>query len=133
MLRWVAALVTVAQAAAGACAARPCDGVDTALSPGRRRDYARLVASAVTTHVDPSAVHFRTFMASGSWSAIYAAMPGSEDGVFFFQDSNGQQRFREVWGGWADPSDKPELTRRARQLGAPADLAACFADVVTRH
>ena len=115
-----------------AYAAQACEGVDTALSAARKHEYALLVAKAMTVKVDPSAVKLRNFMESGPWSAVYASTPVSDDGVFFFQNVNGQKQFKEVWGGSADPSEKPELTKWVRDLGAPERLATCFADVVTR-
>lgn len=39
--------------------------------------------------------------------------------------------FREVRGGWSDPSELPELVAWAKKLGVPADLAKCFAETVT--
>jgi hypothetical protein len=55
----------------------------------------------------------------------------SDDGVMFFQTVNGKKQFRDVWGGYADPSEKPELVSWAKKLGAPQGLADCFADAVT--
>ena len=60
-------------------------------------------------------------------------MSDSEDGFFFFKETRGRKQFKEVWGGWADPSEKSELIKWAAKLGVPTGLAACFADVATRH
>lgn len=124
---------TGAHAASKAVHMPACDGVDMHLSPSSRHEYAALVAQSVTTGVKPAQVSLHTFIASGSWSAVYASIPDSEDGFFFFKESGGRKRFKEVWGGWAASSEKPELIEWARQLGVPASLAACFADVVTRR
>jgi len=135
-LRWTVsgfALVYAAIVCCAAYAAQPCDGVDTDISPAREQEYAGLVAKAVTAKIKPSTVKFHNFMASGDWSAVYVSTPVGDDGVFFFQNVNGQKQFKEVWGGWADPAEKPDLTKWARKLGAPQNLAACFADVVARH
>lgn len=135
-LKWVVSTLAFAYVTftcGVAHAVQPCDAVDTNLSPARKQEYAALVAKAVTARIKPSAVKFRNFMEGGSWSAVYVSTPVGDDGVFFFQDVNGQKQFKEVWGGWADPSEKPDLIKWARKLGAPENLAACFADVVTRH
>lgn len=117
----------------GARAAQPCDGVDTNLSPQRKQEYAALVTKAMTAKIKPSAVKILNYMEAGSWSAVYASTPASDDGVFFFQDANNRKKFKDVWGGWADPSEKSELIEWAKKLGAPRELSACFAEVVTRH
>ena len=41
---------------------------------------------------------------------------------------DGQNQFKDVWGGVADASERDEQIAFAEGLGAPADLAACFAD-----
>jgi secreted PhoX family phosphatase len=108
-----------------------CDGVKVEVTNARRAEYAPLVASAMGQKVRPDQVKFSTIMESGNWSAAYVSTPVSDDGVMFFQTVAGKKRFREVWGGWADPSERPELVAWARKLGAPADLARCFAETVT--
>ncbi len=70
-------------------------------------------------------------MESGGWSVIYVSTPVSDDGVMFFQMAGGKKRFRDIWGGYADPSERSELASWARKLGAPQDLARCFARTVT--
>lgn len=125
--------VHAALACSAALAAEPCEAVDTNLSPARKQEYAVLVASALTTKIKPADVKLQNFMGSGAWSAVYVSTPVSDDGVFFFQDVNGKKTFKEVWGGWADPSEKPSLVKWGKKLGVPDDLASCFADVVTRH
>jgi hypothetical protein len=131
-LIWGVALACSCHAGA-AEAAQPCAGVDTNMSPERKQEYAALVTKAMTAKIKPSAVKILNYMEAGSWSAVYASTPASDDGVFFFQDDNNQKTFKDVWGGWADPSEKPELIRWARKLGAPQELSKCFADVVTRN
>lgn len=110
-----------------------CPGVDTSLTAARKQEYAVLVMKSLTPKVAISGISVHDFMAEGAWSAVYASTPVSEDGVFFYQAAAGRKQFKEVWGGWAEPSDKPELVKWARKLGAPEGLAACFADMVTRH
>jgi hypothetical protein len=120
--------------AASKPAQRPaCEGVDIRLPPARIREYAGLVAQSVTTKVKPSQVSVHSFIASGPWSAVSASMSDSEDGFFFFKETRRRKQFKEVWGGWADPSEKSQLIGWAAKLGAPTGLAACFSDVATHH
>jgi hypothetical protein len=96
------------------------------------REYASPVAAAVSKvvgeRVMPSDVRISKFLRSGSWSAVYASTPVADDGFLFFQEVNGKKRFRDVWGGMAEPSDRPDLIAWARKTGAPEGLSACFAD-----
>lgn len=107
------------------------DGIKVDVTKARKHEYASLVASAMNTKVKPARVKFFTIMESGSWSAAYVSTPVSDDGVMFFQTVDGKKQFRDVWGGYADPSEKPELVAWAKKLGAPQGLAKCFADEVT--
>jgi len=111
-------------------ASSACDGVDTALTDARKHEYAGLVAAAVDHKVKPSAVDISKFMESGAWSAVYASTPIADDGVVFFQAVSGRKRFKDVWGGYADPEDRPDLIKWAKALGAPENLAKCFAHAV---
>ncbi|WP_353645196.1 hypothetical protein [Mesorhizobium sp. WSM2239] len=108
-----------------------CDGVKVEMTKARKQEYAPLVASAMDNKIKPAQVKFSAIMENGDWSAAYVSTPVSDDGVMFFQTVNGKKRFREVWGGWADPSEKPELVAWAKKLGAPSGLAKCFAEIVT--
>jgi hypothetical protein len=108
-----------------------CDGVKVEVTKARKHEYAPLVASAMDNRIKSAQVEFSTIMESGNWSAAYVSTPVSDDGVMFFQTVNGKKQFREVWGGWADPSERPELVAWAKKLGAPQDLAKCFAETVT--
>src|SRR5690606_702943 len=49
---------------------------------------------------------------------------------FFFEEVDGHKQFRDVWGGMAEPSERPELIEWARNLGAPENLATCFAHYI---
>lgn len=106
-----------------------CHGVQVDVTNARKQQYAPLVAAEVD--IKPAQVEFSAIMESGSWSAAYVSTPVSDDGVMFFQTVDGKKRFRDVWGGWAEPSESPELIAWAEKLGAPADLAKCFAEIVT--
>lgn len=108
-----------------------CDGVKVEVTTASKQEYAPLVALAMENKVKPAQVEFSTIMESGNWSAAYVSTPVSDDGVMFFQTVNGTKHFRDVWGGYADPSEKRELVAWAEKLGAPQDLAKCFAETVT--
>jgi hypothetical protein len=112
-------------------ASDPCDGVKVEMTKARKHEYAPLVAAAMENKVKPAQVEFSAIMESGDWSAAYVSTPASDDGMMFFQTVNGKKQFRDVWGGWAEPSERPELAAWARKLGAPSDLARCFAETVT--
>lgn len=118
--------LTFAFAANGAC-----DGVKVDVTKARKQEYAPLVASALDKKIKPARVKFITIMENGNWSAAYVSTPVSDDGVMFFHTVDGKKQFRDVWGGYADPSEKPELVSWAKKLGAPQDLAKCFAEEVT--
>lgn len=108
-----------------------CNGVKVEMTKARKAAYAPLVAAAMANKVKSSQVKFFAILESRDWSAAYVSTPVADDGVMFFQTVGGKKRFREVWGGWAEPSERPELVAWARKLGAPADLAKCFAQTVT--
>jgi hypothetical protein len=107
-----------------------CAGVNTEAPQALKYKFAGLVAAAVGQDVKLSQVTIETFLSSGSWSMVYAVTPVADPGYFFFQLVDGQERFADVWGGMAGPSDRPELIAWAKKLGAPNNLAACFAHVV---
>ncbi len=108
-----------------------CDGVKVDVTEARKQEYAPLIASALNNKVETAQLKFGAIMESGDWSAVYISTPVTDDGMMFFQTANREKQFREVWGGYADPSEKPELVAWAMNLGAPRDLARCFAEVVT--
>ncbi|MER9076545.1 hypothetical protein NKH80_27885 [Mesorhizobium sp. M0904] len=108
-----------------------CDGIKVEATKARKQEYASLVASALNNKVKPARVKFITIIENGNWSAAYVSTPVSDDGVMFFQTVDGKKQFRDVWGGYAEPSEKPELVSWAKKLGAPQDLAKCFAEQVT--
>ncbi|MHC1551504.1 hypothetical protein [Phyllobacterium sp. K27] len=108
-----------------------CEGVKLELTKARKQAYAPLVAAAVDNKVKPAKVEFNAILESGDWSAAYVSTPIADDGMMFFQNVNGQKQFRDVWGGYADESEKPDLISWAKKLGAPDKLARCFAQIVT--
>ncbi len=137
LIRRPAKLVTISLTGLGItltsafAAKHDCGGVKVEVTTARKQEYAPLVASAMENKVKSAQVEFSTIMESGDWSAAYVSTPVSDDGMMFFQTVNGKKHFREVWGGYADPSEKPELVSWAEKLGAPQDLAKCFAETVT--
>ena len=120
-LAWLGMTLTSAVAASNAC-----DGVKVEATKARKQEYAHLVVSAMDNKFKPARAKFITIMESGDWSAAYVSTPVSDDGVMFFQTVNGRKQFRNVWGGYAEPSEKPELVSWAKKLGAPQDLAKCL-------
>ncbi|MCR6727441.1 MULTISPECIES: hypothetical protein [Agrobacterium] len=112
-------------------ATKDCDGVELELTKVRKQDYAAVVASAVDHKVKPVQVEFNAILESDDWAAAYVSTPIADDGMMFFQTVNGKKQFRDVWAGYADDSDRPDLIKWARKLGAPEKLARCFAQIVT--
>jgi hypothetical protein len=121
---------TLAVALLASCApvfAQGCDGIDTALTGARRAEYAALVAKVLAPSVRAGQIEILHVFEDGTWSAVEATTPVSDVGMFFFDASQGAKRFKDVWGGLAQKSDRPQLVRWASKLGAPARLAQCFA------
>ncbi|KKX25718.1 hypothetical protein [Rhizobium sp. LC145] len=113
-----------------ALAADPCKGVDTNLSAQRKADYSKLVAKSLRQNVKPSKISVMKFMQAGTWTVVYADVPVADPGYFFFDSSSGLPVFKDVWGGVADKSEEPEITKWATALGANKMIASCFADMV---
>ncbi|WMT91964.1 hypothetical protein [Pelagibacterium sp. H642] len=122
-----AAILTLMFASSAVVAQESCVSLDTALTAVRAQEYAPLISQAAEGST-PEQVEFLSFMESGSWSAVYAATPVADPGYFFFEDVEGEKQFKDVWGGVATRSERPELVAWAEELGAPSDLAACFAE-----
>lgn len=110
-----------------ATAQETCHSLETGITVVRAQEYAPLIAQVVD-NVEPEQVEFISFAQSGNWSMIYGSLPVSDPGYFFFEDVDGQKIFRDVWGGVAFESEKADITALAEALGAPADLATCFAE-----
>lgn len=121
-----AAILLLVLAPSTVAAQEGCDALDTGITIGRVQEYAPLIADAAGTI--PERVEFLSFMESGNWSAIYAATPVADPGYFFFETADGKKQLKDVWGGIASTSEHAEQVSFAKNLGAPGDLATCFAD-----
>ncbi|MCR4268038.1 hypothetical protein [Nitratireductor sp. ZSWI3] len=126
----LAALATSLACGGAGASEFKCSGVDTHLTQQRQAEYKRLVAQAMEMKAKAAQIGIENFMQSGAWSAVYASTPVSDDGVLFFQTVDGKKRFKDVWGGYADPSERKELVDWAKDLGAPESLAKCFAHLI---
>lgn len=111
-----------------------CASVDTDLTDLRAGEYADLIASSFSEDLEPSErflpsdVEIYAFLESGDWSAVNAAIPTADIAMLFFEKVGNEKQFRDAWGGMAESSERPELIDWAEALGAPQDLATCFAD-----
>lgn len=112
-----------------------CVGVTTDLTDQLITNYADLIVNAFSEDLEPSErfqssdVEIYKFLESDDWSAVLAAIPTADIGMFFFEEGNGEKQFKDVWGGMpAEPSERPDLIQWAEALGAPQALATCFAD-----
>lgn len=108
-----------------------CHGVKVEITKAREEAYGPVIVAAMESKIKPAQVKFYSILESGIWSAAYISTPVTDDGVIFFQTVDGKKHFRDVWGGWADPSENSGLVAWAQKLGAPTDLAKCFAETVT--
>jgi len=122
----VAAVLCLAFSSSAVAAQEDCDGIDVGITVVRAQEYAPLIADAAGT--SPEEVEFISVLESGSWTVVYAATPVADPGYFFFEAADGKKQFEDVWGGIASTSERAEQVAYAEGLGAPSDLAACFAD-----
>ena len=113
-----------------AMAQEECFDLDAGITVVRAQEYAPLIAQVAGDDVEPEQVEFISFTQSGRWSMIYASTPVADPGYFFFEEVGGQNEFRDVWGGVASESEEAETITWAESLGAPSDLATCFAETV---
>lgn len=132
------AVITVILATTGtqalADADDACADIDTDLTDQRVIEYRDLIASTFSGELEPSErllpsdVEIYAFLESGDWSAVNAAIPTADIAMLFFEKVGDEKQFRDAWGGMAVPSERPELVEWAEALGAPQELATCFAD-----
>jgi hypothetical protein len=110
--------------------AATCSGVDQRLTSTRRALYADLIAKSITTPHTAAQIKVTRLMQTGLWSAAWGQAPDTERGIFFFHQQNGKPIFKEVWGGYATPEERPKIAAWPRsQLDPsfPQPLADCFA------
>lgn len=114
-------------------APQSCQDVDSVLTRDRANEYASLIVEALSenTKIKSSQVNIFRFFQFNNWSAVYAATPVADPGVFFFESVQDRKMFRRVWGGLAEPSEARELIKWAENVGIPPVLARCFAHEVT--
>lgn len=111
-----------------------CADVVTDLTVQRADRYADLIASTFSEDLEPSErllpsdVEISAVLENGDWSAVNAAIPTADIAMLFFEKVDGEKQFKDAWGGMAEPSERPELIEWAEALGAPENLATCFAD-----
>ena len=126
-MRMTIAIAALIGAAAPAAAADPCAGVDTRLTPQRQQHFAPIVAQ-VAGGVAPAGVEITDYAAEGDWIFVYASFAELEPAFFFFRTGGSRMRYVDLWGGYTTEEERAEDTAWARGIGAPAGLAACFAE-----
>lgn len=114
--------------AAPAIAQDVCTGIEVEPTAAITKEYADLTAEALKES-SPGPITVEKVLVSGAWSVAYIVPQDLDPGYAFFEDTDGKKIFKEVWGGLATVSEQPETAKWAETLGAPADLAACFASL----
>jgi hypothetical protein len=113
-------------------AANPCAGVSTTLSATEKRMYARSVSSSLTNGATPAQIKIEKAISLKNWTAVWATPKDMEQGIFFYSQEKSGLKFHDVWGGFALPSDKPDIVRWIEKLSAsiPDDFAECAAETI---
>lgn len=124
-----AAICLLISSSTAAFAQDACGGIEQPLTDELKQDYAALAAQLMEDDVAPEQVEVMAVLKSGAWSTAYVQTPVADPGYMFFEEAEGQKQFKDVWGGTASASERPEITAWAEDLGAPADLATCFAEM----
>ena len=110
--------------------ASPCDGVDRALSPERKRQLGRAIArQEKLKKVDV----YQSFSDAG-WSIVYLGTQVSDNGYFFYAgDPLLAAKAVTVWGGAAMAFETTDIAKwvSLNVKGIPNRLAQCFAWHVT--
>lgn len=119
----VAALLLSACTSSGRDA---CEDIKVPLTDELEEEYVKLTSEALKTS-DPGPIAIESILVSGAWSVAYIIPEKIEAGYAFFEDSDGQKTLKGVWGGVATSDERPEVVTWAEELGAPTELAACFA------
>ncbi|WP_354061986.1 hypothetical protein [Devosia sp. 2618] len=123
-------LCALAFSAGASIAQDLCAGIDVPLTDQLKQEYVALTSAALKEDA-PGKIDVDQILASGDWSVASFSPQNLEDGYAFFEEKDGTKMFQDVWGGVAMPDEGPEVASWVETLGAPADLAACFADQVT--
>jgi CheY-like chemotaxis protein len=115
-----------------AFAAGPCASKVTTLTTTQRKMYARSISSNLKGQ-SPSTIKVDKALTIGNWTAIWASPKEMEQGIFIYSQEKTGLSFHDVWGGYATPSEKPEIVRWVKQLSTsvPDDFANCLAATIT--
>lgn len=97
---------------------------DQSLTKQIKTEYAAHIAESLHKKVKPASVEVDAVLRSGTWTVVYASIPVADPGYFFFESSSGAPVFKDVWGGFADDDDGPDLIKWARELGANKEIAS---------
>jgi CheY-like chemotaxis protein len=126
-------VVALSMASISAFAAGPCAGKVTTPTPAQRTMYARSISSNFSKQQSPSTVEIEKILTLHNWTAIWASPKDMEQGVFIYSQEKTGLSFHDVWGGYATPSEKPEVLRWIKKLSSsvPDDFANCLADTIT--
>ncbi len=116
-----------------AVAATPCAGASTTLSAAEKKMYARSIASNLTKWEPPAQIKIDKAISLKNWAAVWATPKNAEQGIFFYSQGKSGLTFHDVWGGFALPSDKPDVVRWVKKLSSsvPDDFAECAAEIIT--
>ncbi len=126
-------VIAFLMASFSAFAAAPCAKVSTTLTPVQRKMYARSISSNLTKWQSPAQIKIDKALTLENWTAVWATPQNAEQGIFFYSQEKSGLTFHDVWGGYATPSDKPNIVQWVKKLSpsAPDGFAECFAEIVT--
>ncbi len=115
-----------------AVAANPCAGESTTLSAAEKKMYARSISSNLTKWEPPAQIKIGKAISLKNWTAVWATPKDAEQGVFFYSQEKSGLTFHDVWGGFAVPSDKPDIVRWVKKLSSsvPDNFAECAAETI---
>lgn len=114
--------------AAPAFAQEICAGIEVKPTEAITKEYVDLTAEALKESA-PGPIKVEKVLVSGAWSVAYIVPQNLDPGYAFFKDTDGKKIFKDVWGGFATVAERTEIATWGETLGAPADLAACFASL----
>jgi hypothetical protein len=116
-----------------AIAANPCASVSTTLSAAEKKMYAQSISSNLTKWEPPAQIKIEKAISLKNWTAVWATPKNTEQGIFFYSQEKSGLKFHDVRGGFALPSDKPNIVRWIKKLSSsvPDDFAECAAETIT--